>query len=120
MVFGITIQSRAARKIAEITRYKTGVEALRIRVLGAKGPALKVQFDLDIPRPEDPVVEKDGAKVLIDSRSLLYLRGMELDFKEESTESGFTLEHPSGEKASECDATFPYLYGAAPTIPNIW
>lgn len=120
MVIGITIQSRATKKIEEIARRASRVEGLRIRVLGAKGSALQVQFDLDVRRPEDRVVEKDAARVLIDPRSLVYLRGMELDFKEESTESGFTLEHPSGEKPSECDATFPYLYGEAPPIPNIW
>ena len=50
--------------------------------------------------------EKDGAKVLVDMKSLLYLTGTELDYKDELMQSGFVFQNPNVKKACGCGASF--------------
>ena len=54
----------------------------------------------------DKVFEKDGAKVLVDMKSLLYLTGTELDYKDELMQSGFVFQNPNVKKACGCGASF--------------
>ena len=50
--------------------------------------------------------EKQGAKVLVDMKSLLYLSGTELDYKDELMQSGFVFQNPNVKKACGCGASF--------------
>jgi Fe-S cluster assembly iron-binding protein IscA len=38
-------------------------------------PGLQYKVDLDAPKGTDKIFEKDGAKVFVDMKSLLYLSG---------------------------------------------
>ena len=64
------------------------------------------RLDFDLPKATDKVFEKDGAKVLVDMKSLLYLSGTELDYKEELMQSGFVFQNPNVKKACGCGASF--------------
>ena len=59
-----------------------------------------------MPKATDKVFEKDGARVLVDMKSLLYLTGTELDFKDELMQSGFVFQNPNVKKSCGCGASF--------------
>ena len=59
-----------------------------------------------MPKGTDKIFEKDGAKVLVDMKSLLYLTGTELDYKDELMQSGFVFQNPNVKKSCGCGASF--------------
>ncbi len=107
MAAGVNITDRAAEKIKEIlTAEKREGQGLRLKVVGGGCSGLQYKLDFDAQRTGDRVFEKEGARVLVDMKSLLYLNGMELDYKEELMESGFIFQNPNVKRACGCGASF--------------
>src|SRR5262249_61543242 len=77
----VTLSDRAARRIAAILKAEPAPTALRLAVTGGGCSGFQDNFALDDAQlDEDLVVEKDGAKVLIDPVSLDFLAGAGNDF----------------------------------------
>lgn len=107
MAVGITITERAAEKINELTAAKKREgQGLRLKVVGGGCSGLQYKIDFDMPKSGDRVFEKDGAKVLVDMKSLLYLNGTELDYKEELMASGFVFQNPNVKRSCGCGTSF--------------
>lgn len=107
MASGVSITDRAAEKIKEIlTAEKRDGQALRVKVVGGGCSGLQYKLDFDTQRAGDRIFEKEGAKVLVDMKSLLYVNGTELDYKEELMESGFVFQNPNVKRACGCGASF--------------
>ena len=107
MAVGVTMTARAAEKIKELLTAKDKeAHGLRLKVVGGGCSGLQYKLDLDLSRPGDRIFEKEGAKVLVDLKSLLYLSGTELDYKEGLMESGFVFQNPNVKRACGCGASF--------------
>ena len=78
---------------------------LGVRGGGCSGLTYVIRFE-KAPGPKDRTFEFDGAKVLVDPRSLLYLKGLTLDWKETLMEQRFLLENPNAQKSCGCGASF--------------
>lgn len=104
---GITITERAAARIKDLlqTQNKEGL-ALRVKVVGGGCSGLQYKLDFDAEKPGDRVFEKDGVKVLVDMKSLLYLNDTELDYKEELMQSAFVFQNPNVKRTCGCGASF--------------
>jgi iron-sulfur cluster assembly protein len=111
MATGVSITDRAVEKIKQqLAAEKREGQGLRVKVVGGGCSGLQNKLDFDTSRAGDKVFEKDGAKVLVDMKSLLYLNGTELDYKEGLMQSGFALQNP------KCKAVlwmWRLLYGLA-------
>jgi iron-sulfur cluster assembly protein len=107
VVMAVNVTDRAAARIKELiaAESRTG-QALRVKVVGGGCSGLQYKVDFDVPKPTDKVFEKDGAKVLVDMKSLLYLSGTELDYKDELMQSGFVFQNPNVKKSCGCGASF--------------
>ena len=81
-------------------------QGLRIKVVEGGCSGFENKMDFDAPCAEDNVFEKDGAKVLVDMKSLLYLDGTELDYKDAVMQSGFVLENPNVKWTCGCGTSF--------------
>jgi len=103
----IEVTPKAIDKIRQAFA-KQGVEGvLRLGVLGGGCSGLSYQFKFDTKqRPTDKVFEFDGVKVVVDPKSLLYLHGMTLDYKESLMQSGFVFENPNAQKNCGCGTSF--------------
>ena len=103
----IHVTPKAIAKIKQAFA-KEGVSGgLRLGVLGGGCSGLSYQFKFDTrQRPTDKVFEFDGVKVLVDPKSLLYLHGMTLDYKESLMQSGFVFENPNAQKSCGCGTSF--------------
>lgn len=108
---GISVTPKAVQKIRAAFA-KMGVAdlqnaGLRLGVLGGGCSGLSYQFKFDTkPRPTDKIFEFDGVQVFIDPKSILYLHGMTLDYKETLMESGFVFENPNAKKSCGCGTSF--------------
>jgi len=51
-------------------------------------------------------MESHGVPILIDSKSLLYLDGTEIDFKDDVMQSGFVFKNPNATSTCGCGSSF--------------
>ncbi len=117
------VSERAAARIAEIiaaegrpgnppgdaTRNAPGdaAPALRVAVLAGGCSGFQYRFELDAERQEDDlVIERAGARVLVDPVSLDLLAGGELDFTDELMGSHFAVRNPNAKSACGCGTSF--------------
>jgi iron-sulfur cluster assembly protein len=80
---------------------------LRLGILGGGCSGLSYQFKFDAkPRATDHVFEFEDVKVFVDPKSMLYLNGMTLDYKESLMQSGFAFDNPHAQKSCGCGTSF--------------
>lgn len=72
---------------------------------GCSGLSYAVRFDSQ-PATRDKVFEFEGVRVFVDPKSLIYLAGTVLDYKNELMQSGFVFENPHAGKGCGCGASF--------------
>jgi iron-sulfur cluster assembly protein len=104
----IAVTPKAVTKIREsFTREGVSGGGLRLGVLGGGCSGLSYQFKYEPkPRPNDHIFEFDGVKVFVDPKSMLYLNGMTLDYKESLMYSGFAFDNPNADKSCGCGTSF--------------
>ncbi len=101
------LTERAAARIAEIVAAEGANKALRVAVLAGGCSGFQYRFELDgAPQADDLVIERDGAKVLVDPVSLDLLAGAELDYTDELMGSHFAVRNPNAKSACGCGTSF--------------
>jgi iron-sulfur cluster assembly protein len=107
MESGVTISNRAAEKIKHLlTAQQREGEGLRVKVIGGGCSGLQYKMEFDQEKAGDRVFERDGAKVLVDMKSLLYLNGTELDYRDELMQAGFVFQNPNVKRSCGCGSSF--------------
>ena len=104
---GIHVSDEAAQKIHGLVATENKPEhGLRLKVVGGGCSGLSYKIDLDTQRTGDKVFENDGAKVIVDRKSFLYLNGTEVHWEDGLMESGFKLRNPNIKRSCGCGASF--------------
>jgi iron-sulfur cluster assembly protein len=105
----ITVTPKAVQKIREAFA-KQGVAGggLRLGVLGGGCSGLSYQFKYDPkPRATDNVFTfEEDVEVYVDPKSMIYLDGMTLDWKDSLIHSGFAFDNPHAKKSCGCGTSF--------------
>lgn len=103
----ITLSDAAARRIAEIVAADAGKNALRVSVEGGGCSGFSYKFDLvDDQAEDDLVIAKGDAKVLVDSLSLVYMTGAEIDFVDNLLGQSFQIKNPNAVASCGCGTSF--------------
>jgi iron-sulfur cluster assembly protein len=103
----VTVTPKAIGKIREAFQREGVNGGLRLGVLGGGCSGLSYQFKFDVkPRPTDQILNFDDVKVFIDPKSLVFLDGMTLDWKDSLIQSGFVFENPNAKKSCGCGTSF--------------
>lgn len=101
------VTERAARRIAEIVAGEPSAKMLRLAVEGGGCSGFQYKFDLiGNPEPDDLLIEKAGATVVIDPVSIEYLNGSELDFVDDLIGSSFKVQNPNATASCGCGTSF--------------
>jgi iron-sulfur cluster assembly accessory protein len=104
---GVTLTRRAAERLAEIAGGDPANPVLRIAVEGGGCSGFKYTFDLvSAPEADDVVVERDGARVAIDTVSIAYMTGSEIDFVDDLIGASFRIKNPQATAACGCGTSF--------------
>ncbi len=104
---GIVLTANAAERIAVILKNEPQGTMLRISVTG--GGCSGFQYNYDLVKSlddDDHVAEKDGVKVLVDSVSLMYMDGAELDFVDDLIGQSFQINNPNAVAGCGCGTSF--------------
>jgi len=102
----VRLTSRASAKITELIQREKVGNYLRIRITGGgcNGLSYKMKF-VDSPRNGDLYLESERSKVLVDSKTALYLRGTTLDYSDKMVAGGFKFSNPNAASCS-CGESF--------------
>jgi len=101
----VILTESAARRINEIVG--GAAKVLRVAVNGGGCSGFSYGFDLeDAPAEDDLVLERDGARVVIDPVSLDFLKGSKIDFREELIGASFKIDNPNAKSSCGCGVSF--------------
>ena len=100
------VTERAAARIVEIATAE-GRAALRVAVLAGGCSGFQYRFELDDQaQPDDLVIERNGARVVVDPASLDLLAGAELDYTDALMGSHFAVRNPNASASCGCGTSF--------------
>ena len=103
----IQVTDKAVAKIREQFAKHNVQGGLRLGVLGGGCSGLSYLFKFDTkPRATDKVYEFGDVKVFVDPKSMIYLDGMTLDWKDSLIQSGFEFDNPNATKSCGCGTSF--------------
>ncbi len=104
----IIFTDSAASKVSELIA-EEGTPDLKLRVFvsggGCSGFQYGFTFDEEV-NDDDTVVEKAGVTLLIDSMSLQYLAGAEIDYTDGLQGSQFVIKNPTATSTCGCGSSF--------------
>ena len=109
-MMAVILTEKAAKEIASIIeQQELDKDAVRLRV-GVKGGGCSgFSYVLDLTETQketDEVFEQHGIKVVCDPKSLLYLNGTTVDFKDELMGRGFVFNNPNASTICGCGSSF--------------
>jgi iron-sulfur cluster insertion protein len=103
----VRVSASAAKRIAALTTAEGPAMMFRIAVNGGGCSGYQYEFTFDDTRTDDDVlIERDGARVLIDQVSLEFLGGSEVDFVEGLMGSHFEIKNPNAKSSCGCGTSF--------------
>ena len=103
----VTVSERAARRIGEILKQEPQGTMLRVSVEGGGCSGFQYKFDMERTKAEDDtLIRRDSAAVLIDSVSLNYLAGSEIDFVDDLIGASFRINNPQAKASCGCGTSF--------------
>ena len=84
------------------------MDGFHIRVAVKGGGCSGLSYDLAFTPTEkgDTVIEHEGFKVFMDAKSLIYLKGMMLDYKGGLDGKGFVFVNPNATSTCGCGESF--------------
>ena len=103
----VKVSPSAAIKIFQLIEREKKGDFLRIRITGGgcNGLSYKMKFVLE-PKEGDIFVLSEGVKILIDSKTALYLRGTLLEHSDKLVAGGFKFANPNAKASCSCGESF--------------
>ena len=103
----VTLSASAAQQINAIMAKQGADRFLRVAVEGGGCSGFSYTFDFaDEKQADDLLIERDGAKVLIDAVSLDFLAGSEIDYARELIGAAFRINNPNAVANCGCGTSF--------------
>lgn len=103
----VVVSESAAKRVAKILATEPDMTALRVSVEGGGCSGFSYKFDLtDDAQDDDMVLEAEGAKVLIDPVSLMYMGGSVIDFVDDLMGQSFQIKNPNATASCGCGTSF--------------
>ena len=107
----ILLSEAASASIKEIIQQQDLDAAKVFLRVGVKGGGCSgFTYTLDLVEEEagenDEILEHRGIRILVDSKSLLYLSGTKIDFRDEIMGRGFVFSNPNASTSCGCGSSF--------------
>lgn len=107
---GVILTETAAKEIHKIIKDQE-LDAAKVRLrVGVKGGGCSgFSYVLDLTENQketDEVFEQHGIQIVCDPKSLLYLSGTKIDFRDEIMGRGFVFSNPNATTSCGCGSSF--------------
>ena len=103
----VRLTNHASVKISQLVEREKQGDFLRIRITGGgcNGLSYNMKF-VNAPKKGDLFVESEGSKLLVDSKTALYLKGTTLDYSDKLVGGGFKFSNPNAKASCSCGESF--------------
>lgn len=104
----LNISTQASEKIKDILAEENN-PAVKLRVFVQGGGCSGFQYGFTLEEEisdDDFIMEINGVELVVDSMSMQYLQGAEIDYKEELLESSFKIKNPNATTTCGCGSSF--------------
>jgi iron-sulfur cluster assembly protein len=105
----IKLTDKGAEKVQEFLagqESKSETAGLRVGVRGGGCSGFQYALAFDIQRDGDTVFESHGIKLLVDTQSLAYVSGAEVDYVDGLQGAGFQVNNPNVIASCGCGSSF--------------
>jgi iron-sulfur cluster insertion protein len=104
----VEVTEKALEKIKDLlAEEKSPNMAVRMFVQGGGCSGFQYGFTIDDESSDDDfIIEKNGAKFVVDMMSAQYLTGAKIDYKTEKFESQFVIINPNAKSTCGCGSSF--------------
>lgn len=104
----VVLTERAAKRINRIVAKEEPGTVLRISVAGGGCSGFQYEYNLvkEKPTEDDLVLTRDEATVYIDSMSLEFMGGAEIDFVDDLIGQSFQIKNPNAIASCGCGTSF--------------
>jgi iron-sulfur cluster assembly accessory protein len=104
----VVLTDRAAKRVARILAKEPEGTVLRISVAGGGCSGFQYEYNLvqETPNEDDVVLARNGATVLIDSLSLEFMGGAEIDYVDDLIGQSFQIRNPNAVASCGCGTSF--------------
>ncbi len=103
----IKLSEKAQQNVKKMLETRAPGDFFRVSVKGGgcSGLSYDVKFDNEMSS-FDRAYDLSGVKVVCDSKSFIYLDGMEIDFSDELVGGGFKFINPNASGSCGCGSSF--------------
>lgn len=103
----ILLTEAAGDKVLSLIEREKEGDYLRVAITGGgcNGLSYKMKF-VNATKRGDILVRSQGAQVVIDSKSALYLKGTHLDYSNKMVGGGFKFSNPNAKSSCSCGESF--------------
>jgi iron-sulfur cluster assembly protein len=102
----VTLTDKAAEKVKEFMNGEAAEQGLRVAIRGGGCSGFQYALAFDQQRDGDEVFEHEGIKLLVDTESIGFVNGSEVDYVEGLQGAGFAVNHPNVVAACGCGQSF--------------
>ncbi len=104
----ITITPIARVHLGRLLEAKAKTPASGLRLAVRRGGCAGWRYEMRVADPEtgDAVIENGAARVIVAADSIERLRGCEVDYSEDLTDSGFKIHNPNASRSCGCGTSF--------------
>lgn len=104
----VTLSDRAAKRVSRILSKEPAGTVLRVSVAGGGCSGFQYEYNLvqETAGEDDLVLSKGDATVLIDSMSLEFMAGSEIDFVDDLVGQSFQIKNPNAVASCGCGTSF--------------
>lgn len=104
----VILTQRAVKQVLKIKADENIPEDqfLRVGVKGGGCSGMSYVLGFDHKNDFDETLDREGIKVIVDKRHLIYLGGTVIDFKDGLDARGFTFQNPRASTTCGCGSSF--------------
>lgn len=102
----VTITDKACKQVKHLLSELPSDVGLRLGVKGGGCSGLSYDMQFGSFEEGDYVFKKDDFNVLMDQKSMIYLKGMALDFDDSLNGKGFQFINPNATQTCGCGESF--------------
>ncbi|GMV99821.1 MAG: iron-sulfur-binding protein [Candidatus Hydrogenedentota bacterium] len=103
----VTATEGALRELRRLLEKEAAeCDGVRLGVKGGGCSGLSYVLEFGKSREGDNIVDIEGVRFLMDRKSSIYLKGIELDYKEGLNSKGFVFRNPNASSTCGCGESF--------------